>query len=104
MVGLLLSDGYITHSIRSKNGYLSLTQSLSHLYYIYFVYNILSHYCARYPVCRERHRFGKSRFNLEIHTRSMPCITELYNLFYVNKTKIIKFSIYNELTPIALAH
>jgi hypothetical protein len=41
---------------------------------------------------------------LEIHTRSMLCITELYSLFYINKTKIIKFSVYNELTYIALAN
>jgi len=34
----------------------------------------------------------------------MLCITELYCLFYINKTKIIKFSVYKELTLIALAH
>lgn len=34
----------------------------------------------------------------------MFCITELYSIFYINKTKIIKFSVYNELTYIALAH
>lgn len=44
---------------------------------------------------RERHRYGKSWFSLEIYTRSMLCITELYN---------IKFSVYNELTYIALAN
>ncbi len=34
----------------------------------------------------------------------MLCITELYSLFYINKTKIINFFVYNELTYIALAH
>jgi len=43
MAGLLLSDGYISYTARSKNSYLTL----SHLYYVYFVYNILSHYCTR---------------------------------------------------------
>jgi hypothetical protein len=81
MVGLLLSDGYKSYSARSKNGYLSLTQSLSNPYYVYFVYNILSHYCTRYPVFRERHRYGRSIFSLEIHTRSILCITELYILY-----------------------
>jgi len=81
MVGLLLSDGYKSYSARSKNGYLSLTQSLSNPYYVYFVYNILSQYCTRYPVFRERHRYGRSIFNLEIHTRSILCITELYILY-----------------------
>ena len=88
MVGLLLSDGYKSYNARSKKGYLSLTQSLSYSYYVYFAYNILPHYCTRYPVFRERHRYGKSIFSLEIHTRSMLCITELYSLFYINKTKI----------------
>ncbi len=34
----------------------------------------------------------------------MPCFTELYSLFYVNKVKIVPKDIYNMLTPIALAH
>lgn len=34
----------------------------------------------------------------------MPCITELYHHFYIEKVKTITFSIYNNLTPVALAH
>jgi len=34
----------------------------------------------------------------------MPCITELYNLFYTHKVKVIPKNIYNMLTPVALAH
>lgn len=34
----------------------------------------------------------------------MPCITELYPNFYVNKIKVVKPSMYSDLTPIALAH
>jgi hypothetical protein len=102
IIGILLSDGYIIFSIRSKNGRLGLTQSLFNSAYLYFVFNILAHYCPRYPIFKER--FGKPLLSLEIVTRSMPCITELYSNFYVNKTKVIKPSIYNDLTPIALAH
>lgn len=101
---LLLSDGYIVFSTRSKNGRLGLTQSLSHSGYLYFVFNTLSHYCPRYPIFTERFSFGRSTFKLEIITRSMPCIIELYNNFYVNKIKVIKPSIYNDITPILLAH
>ena len=102
MIGLLLSDGYI--SFYSKNGSLGLTQSLSHSGYLYFVFNILAHYCPRYPIFNERFRFSKPIFNLEIITRSMLCITELHNKFYVKKIKIIKPSIYNDLTLVGLAH
>jgi len=34
----------------------------------------------------------------------MPCITELHNQFYKNKTKIVPLDIYNLLDPIALAY
>ncbi len=39
-----------------------------------------------------------------LYTRSMSCITELHKYHYINKTKIIKLSIYNDLTFVALAH
>jgi hypothetical protein len=104
IIGILLSDGYIVFSTKSKNGRLGITQCLAHSGYIYLVFNILAHYCPRYPVFTERFRFGKPIFNLEIITRSMPCITELYNNYYINKTKTIKPCIYNDLTPVGLAH
>lgn len=75
MIGLLLSDAYIVFSAISKNGSLLLTQSLSHLYYI-FLFNILSHYCSRYLVFRIRYLGEKTTFSLEIFTRSIPCLTE----------------------------
>lgn len=34
----------------------------------------------------------------------MPCLTEIYVLFYPNKVKVIPLDIYNILTPVALAH
>jgi hypothetical protein len=77
IIGLILSDGYIVFSARSKNGLLGLTQSLAHLSYSYFVFNNLAPYCSKYPVLRTRFRFGKPTFSLVITTRSMPCITEI---------------------------
>jgi hypothetical protein len=34
----------------------------------------------------------------------LPCLTELYSLFYINKVKVIPDNIYDLLSPIALAH
>jgi LAGLIDADG DNA endonuclease family len=34
----------------------------------------------------------------------MPCITELYPLFYVDNLKVIPENLYNLLTPVTLAH
>jgi len=41
--------------------------------------------------------------DLEVITKFMSCITNLYNL-HVSKINIIKPYIYNEVTPIALVH
>ena len=37
-------------------------------------------------------------------TRSFPCFTELYNIFYINKIKIIPLDFFELLTYEALAH
>lgn len=42
-------------------------------------------------------------YSVELHTRALPCFTNLHTLFYNNK-KIIPEDIYNLLDPIALAH
>ena len=49
IIGILLSDGYIIFSTKSKNGRLGLTQYLSNSAYLYFVFNILAH-TATYQV------------------------------------------------------
>lgn len=68
----------------------------------------MSHYCSSSPhlttgVRKENRFFGCGR-SLEFFTRSLPCLTELYSLFYPNKVKIIPQNIYELLTPVALAH
>ena len=104
MVGIILSDGHIAFNSKGKNAYLILNQSLAKSAYIYFVFSFLSHYCQSYPKLSVSYRLGRPSYILRIATRSMPCITELYNNYYLNKIKIIKPLIYFDLTPIALAH
>ncbi|GAA4910320.1 hypothetical protein GCM10023405_35480 [Streptomonospora salina] len=43
-------------------------------------------------------------YGVQFFTRSLPCFTELYSLFYPNKIKVIPVNIYDLLTPVALAH
>lgn len=72
--------------------------------YIWFVFSILSHYCSILPVYRKRVRYGKINWIIDLITRSLPCFSELYSLFYVNKVKVIPKNIYELLTPVAFAH
>lgn len=105
IIGVLLSDGWLTLSTeKSLNARLGLKQSLAQSSYVLFVFNLLSHYCASAPSLTSSTRAGKLLYGVQFFTRSLPCFTELYSLFYCQKTKVIPVNIYDLLTPIVLAH
>lgn len=105
IIGLLLSDGWLTIASKSsKNARLGFSQSADHASYVWFVFNILSHYCSSSPALTTGIRAGNRFYGLQFFTRSMPCITELHSLFYVNGVKLVPQNIYELLTPVALAH
>nr|YP_010608757.1 hypothetical protein PNX16_mgp014 [Drechslerella dactyloides]WAN89837.1 hypothetical protein [Drechslerella dactyloides] len=99
IIGLLLSDGWLTFgNKRSNYARLGFKQSLAHSAYVWFVFNILSHYCNSGPHLTSSTRVGKTSYGLGIFTRSLSCFTELYSVFYPNGVKIIPEDIYNLLT------
>ena len=105
IIGLLLSDGWLTFASKTnKNARLGFKQSLSRSAYVWFVFNILSHYCSSSPQLIKNVRLGNQLYALQFFTRSLPCFTELHTLFYREGVKIIPDNIYEILTPIALAH
>ncbi|RUS34417.1 homing endonuclease [Jimgerdemannia flammicorona] len=74
------------------------------LWRIFCILGILSHYCKSLPWSRIRNSHGTQTFTLEFFTRSLPCFTELYTLFYPNGVKTVPLEIFDLLTPVALAH
>jgi len=106
IIGVLLSDGWVRlqQKNRSINGCLHFKQSVAHSQYVWFVFNILSHYCPSLPFLVTGTRAGVRNYGLEFYTRSLPCITEIYHLFYPNGVKAIPQNIYELLSPAALAH
>jgi len=105
LIGLILSDGWLTFASKAhKNARLGFKQSLSNSAYVWFVFNILSHYCSSSPHLTSNNIVGNRNYCLQIFTRSMACMTELHYLFYQNGVKIIPHNIYDLLTPAALAH
>jgi len=98
IIGLLLSDGWLAFASKTnKNARLGFEQSGGHSKYFWFVFFFLSHYCSSYPIVRIRNHCsaGKETIGLQFVTRSMPCLTELYSLFYLNGIKIIPNNILN---------
>ena len=105
VVGLLLSDAWLTFGIsKSKNARLGLKQSYTNKEYLYFIFLILAHYCNSFPVYNKTRRKSSVNHFLVFTTRSLPCFTELYHLFYKNKVKVVPRNIYDLLTPVVIAH
>jgi NADH-ubiquinone oxidoreductase chain 4 len=105
VVGLILGDAYLsTSSKMSKNARLVFVQSTKHFSYFWSVYSRLWHYCPSLPYLYTNLRKGVINYSTRFQTRSFPCFTQLYTIFYVDGVKIIPEDIFNLLTPIALAH
>jgi hypothetical protein len=104
IVGLLLSDGWLNLPLKGVNARLGFQQSYDKLEYFWFVFVILSHYCSSLPKFLTRMRGGSINYSLYMQTKSLPCFTELFNLFYKNGVKVIPENIYDLLTPVDLAH
>lgn len=103
VVGILLSDGCLIMGKGAVNPRLGFKQSLDKSSYVWNVFLILSPFCQSLPNLVVGKRNNKLLYGLNFFTRSLPCLKELYLLFYCKNKKIIPENIYHLLTPPALA-
>ena len=106
IIGLLLSDGLLTFSSKKKNHNprLGFKHSLYKSSYVYYVFNLLSHYCSSYPVLTKGVRSGNTFLGLQFFTRAINCFNELHSLFNFAGKKVIPHNIYELLTSVTLSH
>lgn len=102
-IGIILSDAYISRSYKA-DARLQFKQTINHIEYFYFIFFKLSHYCSKAPYTTRTIVHKKEHIGLGFTTRSLSCITELYNIFYVNNKKIVPSNLYDLLSWEALAH
>lgn len=100
-IGIIFSDANISKPNKA-DARLQFKQTYKHFEYFYSVFFKLSHFCSKGPYLT-RTKISDS-LGLGFTTRTLPCITELYNIFYVNNKKIIPNNFYDLLTWEALAH
>lgn len=91
--GLLISDAWLEIN-KSGNTRLFFKQSINNSILVLFVFNKLSHYCSSYPNITRTNIKGSKFYGLCLNTRTYPCFTEFYNMFYVNKIKIVPLNLY----------
>lgn len=108
IIGLMLSKGRLQKSNKSSsNARLIIGSPLKNSIYIWYLFSLLSPYCSMYPYLYNR----KTQVGpVELRTRSLSCITELYHEFYIIERKkkqlkkIVPLNIFKLLTREALAH
>jgi len=81
-IGILLSDATLQKG--KGDARLQFKQKYSQLEYFYSVFFQLSHYCSKGPYVTKAVLHKKVHYALAFTTRSLPCITELYHLFYID--------------------
>ena len=96
LLGILLSGLFIN---KAGNTLFGFKQSLKNSEFFFLVFSKFSHFCSRYPKTIRDKKFT----GLQFATRVFPCFTEWYNIFYINKKKIVPLELYNMLTYEALA-
>ena len=103
LVGIIISDGWLSIN-KSGNTRFFFKQSLDKIKYFFNVYNKFSHYCSNYPQIKIEYLNGKKFYSIYFATRTLPCFTFYYNIFYSKKVKIVPLDLYNLLTYESLAH
>lgn len=104
IVGMLLSDGWLEKYSLNSNTRFKFKQAIFRSDYVIYSFMALSHYCSNMPYTNKGKRKGILFYSLEFSTRYLPCFNEIYDLFYIDKVKVIPVNIYDLLTPIAIAH
>nr|YP_009710752.1 LAGLIDADG endonuclease type 2 [Amanita thiersii]QFZ98700.1 LAGLIDADG endonuclease type 2 [Amanita thiersii] len=91
--GLLISDAWLSIN-KSGTTRFVFKQSISNSLFVLFVFNRLNHFCSNYPSITNTSFKNKNFKGIFVITRSYPCLTEIYNMFYVNKIKIVPLNLY----------
>jgi hypothetical protein len=97
-IGIILSDASIQKQNKKGDARLQFKQKYGQFEYLYYVFFRLSHFCSGGPRVTKALLHKKLHYGLSFTTRSLPCITELYYLFYPEGKKILPNNLFFILT------
>lgn len=96
-IGIIISDANLSKPNKGE-ARLVFKQTIKHIEYLYFVFFKLSHFCSKGPYTTKTLIHKKEHIGLAFTTRTLPCITELYNIFYMHGKKVVPSDLFNLLT------
>lgn len=88
-----MGDGNLTMTWSSKNAYYVFTQTIFRFKYLWFVFNNLQYLCYSMPKLGSSNGLGKTSYYLQVHIRSYPFLSELYESFYLKDSKDKKIKV-----------
>lgn len=103
LIGTILGDGCLALMPNGKSARLMIEQSISHRYYVDWLYGIFHNWTNTKPRLVKRTVWGKTYSKCLFQTLSHPKLLEYYQMFYRKKRKVIPLNIYELLTPLAFA-
>jgi len=86
IIGIILGDGYLRIIPGRKNAFLEINHSFSQKKYVDWKFEKLKNICNSGPVVRKS---NGNRIAYRFYTKQYPELTEIYNYFYKDGTKII---------------
>jgi hypothetical protein len=90
--------------VNAENASIKFEQSIIHKEYIEHLFGIFSYLCTKTAVLKRSDRKASNNSSYYFVTRQLVAITELHELFYKDKKKIVPMNIETLLTEISLAY
>jgi len=110
LTGILLSDGHLQRRSEKGNVRFMFNQSgkLNKRPYFELVYSLFKFYCSKDSEYYERiwktKETDEEYSSVSFATMELPCFTEIYPFWYLNRKKRVPLNIKELLTPVGLAH
>jgi hypothetical protein len=107
IIGVLLGDSRVDKQKINYNARLCFEQGELHKDYLFHLFDVFKPFCGvTEPSFRTKfHKINNNYNNSYLFkTLSYPCFNYYYDLFYLNKIKVVPSNIQQLLTPIGLAY
>lgn len=108
LVGTMLGDASMERAKTNHSPRVRFEQTFpGHASYVTLLYILFQKLVGQFPRVITRKldpRTGNVYSTFSFKTLAFPCLTEYYNLFYINGIKVVPYNILELLTPRALAY
>lgn len=104
IVGIILGDGHLRRATKNSNTRIKFGQSTVNFPYLWFVFTLLSSFCAGLPYIESNKLNGILHYKVTFTTRTYVILNIIYYMFIIKGVKVVPQEIFHLLSPIALAH